>query len=179
MEQSLKERIVGAVVLVVAAVIFVPMLLDGAGRGDTETTQLQLKPEPASPIQVRTIRLDEPELAVVEDAPAAAEPVVKPDPDSPASKQTLTEQAVPPNEQAPAVSGWAVQVGSFSSEANAERLAAELKERGYPAFVALSLIDGQSMHRVRVGPEPDRGRAETLAERLRRDGQGGKVVEHP
>ena len=77
------------------------------------------------------------------------------------------------------MSGWAVQVGSFSSEANAERLAAELKERGYPAFVALSLIDGQSMHRVRVGPEPDRGRAETLAERLRRDGQGGKVVEHP
>ncbi len=181
MEQPLKERIVGAAVLVVAAVVFVPMLLDGSGGVDTETTQLELRPESVSPVQVRTIRLDEAEPAEVEDLPPEPqpEPAVEPEPDQAAPEQKVAEQPVPPAQRADAVTGWAVQVGSFSSEENAERLAAKLRDRGYPAFVALSLIDGRSMHRVRVGPEPDRRRAESLADRLRRDGQPGKVVEHP
>ncbi len=179
MEQPLKERIVGAAVLAVAAVVFVPMLLDGSGGVDTETTQLDLKPEPASPVQIRIIRLDEAEQVQVEDMPPQREPVVEPELDQSVPEQKAAEQPVPPEEPPDAVSGWAVQVGSFSSEENAERLAAKLRDRGYPAFVALSLVDGQSMHRVRVGPEPDRGRAETLADRLRRDGQTGKLVEHP
>jgi DedD protein len=73
-------------------------------------------------------------------------------------------------------SGWAVQLGSFSNAENAERLAAELRKRGYKAYVSRTQSGGQPRLRVRVGPEQERARAEQLAERLRREGRQATVV---
>jgi peptidoglycan lytic transglycosylase len=46
---------------------------------------------------------------------------------------------------------YAVQVASFSSDANAQRLAAELRSRFGAASVCRSLINGNNYFRVRVG----------------------------
>jgi DedD protein len=70
-----------------------------------------------------------------------------------------------------------VQLGSFANADNAERLARELRGRGYKAYVSPSESKGPKRMRVRVGPEQDRARAEQLAKRLRRDGHPGTVVE--
>jgi DedD protein len=74
---------------------------------------------------------------------------------------------------------WAVQLGSFSDQENAERLAADLRKQGFAAFLSqLSTGSGQ-LHRVRIGPQKDRESAEAMAARLKKAGYDGKVLPHP
>jgi DedD protein len=75
-------------------------------------------------------------------------------------------------------SGWAVQVGSFASRDNAERLAQKLKGKGFAATISQS-PKGRRLWRVRVGPEADRAAATALGAKLRSAGQPGAVVPYP
>jgi cell division septation protein DedD len=73
-------------------------------------------------------------------------------------------------------SRWAIQVGSFASRANADRLAGELKGKGFSAFVSEGTSGGKKLFRVRVGPEADKAAAQSLAARLRAAGRPGSLV---
>jgi DedD protein len=72
-----------------------------------------------------------------------------------------------------------VQLGSFGSQANADKLAAELRKQGFAAFLSQLSTDSGELHRVRIGPQKDRESAEAMAERLRKAGHKGQVVPHP
>ncbi|WP_376696925.1 SPOR domain-containing protein [Wenzhouxiangella sp. EGI_FJ10305] len=76
--------------------------------------------------------------------------------------------------------GLAVQVGSFASNGNAERLVEQLTEAGFDAFMFSEETGGRTIWRVRVGAYEERADAERLLETLR-DEQGleGIVVSHP
>ena len=77
-------------------------------------------------------------------------------------------------------SGYAVQVGSFASRNNADRLLAQLAELDHDAFVHSEESGGRTIHRVRVGSFAEREQAESLQERLRDEaGLEGIVVSHP
>jgi DedD protein len=71
---------------------------------------------------------------------------------------------------------WVVQLGSFQSRDNAERLVTGLRTKGYSAFVSEFRGSGRVLFRVRVGPEQDRARADAIAARLARDGHRGSVA---
>lgn len=73
--------------------------------------------------------------------------------------------------------GWAVQVGSFSSRENADRLVRSLKLKGYGAFITESSSRGRKWYRVRVGPERNRAAADAIAARLRAAGLRGAVAQ--
>lgn len=77
----------------------------------------------------------------------------------------------------PAVAGGAfvVQLGSFASRDNAERLAREVRARGFPVSVSQAAT-GRKLYRVRAGPTRDRAAAEGLAVKLRAAGHSGSVV---
>ena len=82
-------------------------------------------------------------------------------------------------DDAPTSGRWAVQVGTFSKEANAQRLVKELREQGQSAFV-MSLKSGAgTLYRVRVGPMKDRASAEAALRDLKSRPPGAKVVSHP
>ena len=71
---------------------------------------------------------------------------------------------------------WMVQLGSFSSRTNADRLAADLKSKGFSVSVQGGGGSSGTLFRVRAGPEPDKARAEALAVRLAAAGfKGGRV----
>ena len=72
--------------------------------------------------------------------------------------------------------GWMVQLGVFSIQANAERLAQELRSQGFHALVSENGGGGRPLWRVRTGPVADRGAAEQLNARLRAAGHAGSVV---
>lgn len=219
MEQRLKERLVGATLLVVAGIVFIPWLLDGRSttrpvtqpltlpqNGDAATrtktiplvdqrrqSQLPAQPQVELPTDVDTAPVEAPVARV------APEPVAVPVPRSPAAspsaataqpRPTQTAAAQPPAPKAepkpePAplsgdpVVGFAVQVGAFSSQSNAARLAERLSGKGYKAFVSRKVVDGRVLYRVRVGPEPTRAAAEALGARLKEDKQPVRIVEHP
>jgi DedD protein len=71
---------------------------------------------------------------------------------------------------------WVVQLGVFAKHANAERLAQELKEKGFHALVSEVRVHGQTLWRVRAGPVAERAAAEQLSAKLRMAGHAGSVV---
>ena len=199
MDRALKERIIGASVLVLFVVLVVPVFLDGPpdsaeivservplpGQEDQEIRTVVLdrdrtQPVPAStaePVAAAPARADAGnETAEPAPRPAPERVPAQPEPD-PAPKTAPAAGANAPT--ASSTGMWAVQLGSFGNEANAERLAADLRKQGFAAF--LSRLNGDSgvLHRVRVGPQKDRESAEAMAERLQKAGHKGQVVPHP
>lgn len=195
MERKLKERLVGASLLVVAGVIVIPWLLDGRVAPPEKTESLTLPRAGSAASTTRKIVLDAgtPQSAAPTPPAAAPRDVAPPDPlpatsaprgDAPPVVQALdsdpprTRPAAPPDTSDPAA-GWAVQVGSFSSQSNADKLARRLTDLGYKAFVSRKVIDDRVMYRVRVGPQRSRDDAEAIARRLRAEDQPVRIVEHP
>ncbi len=207
MERALKERIIGATVLVAVVVLVVPVFLDGPPEeADIVSERISLPGQ--SDTGKRTIVLDRdrtepvPGNAQQEPAPATAEAprqaeAPAPEGSAAAPSSSATAPATPSGQDAgesgsepattPATGAgdrsatgmWAVQLGSFSNEANAERLAAELRQQGFAAFLSRITTGGGELHRVRVGPQRDREAAEAMLARLEQAGQQGQVVPHP
>lgn len=201
MENSaFKHRLTGAIILVILAVIFVPMLLDGESPTTITETNIPSKPDEFSS---KVIPLDEITQPVLPETPPAASapaaPVVQKPPSDPAAPAVQnppaaapvtapapTPAAAPNKPQAskPAASGkpggWVVQLGSFSSEQNAVALRDQLRAKGYTAFVEKTQSGAASRYRVNAGPEPERARAEALRDALEKDmKQKGMVLHYP
>lgn len=192
METRVKERLVGAVILVALIVALVPEILSGPHQ----PTDVGGSAGSQQPIRTYTVDLEERGLPTADPPAEAATPQVtfsevptleapaevsEPD-DAPAAAASVpapvTQPRPEPPPRAPAsTSGWVVQLGSFSHADNAARLARELRAAGYKAFVSPHESNGEKRMRVRVGPEQNRARAEQLEQRLRRDGHPGTVVE--
>ena len=173
MDERLKRRVVGAAVLVVAVVVFVPMLLD-QGKEAPDPRSLSTPPvssQPPPPLPpapedagVRVVPLDRPAPA-----PAAAAPADPPKPAT-AAKLAPTREIAPAKAAAvstppPVTSGFAIQLGSFSKADNALGLRDKLKAKGYKAFVKTS----GSVTRVYVGPQQNRAEAEKALKKLLAD----------
>lgn len=64
---------------------------------------------------------------------------------------------------------YAVQVAAFDERPSAEAMAADLKRKGYPAYVvAFQNLDRGTWYRVRVGNYPAREAAQAVADQLSR-----------
>lgn len=206
MDQHIKERLVGAGVLVVIGVLVIPEFLSGPAEQIEQTdSSIALPAGEDQEMRSHTIRLDQ---RGAQDQPPVAQPVAEAaaegaadpnaeqdgsDTSEPAQTQEPVAKAEPARvEPAPVptpepaasdpvaeVGGWAVQVGSFSSESNAQRLAATIASMGYKSFVTTSVVDGNTRHRVRVGPMGSREEAQTVASDLQNQGQQAAVVMRP
>jgi DedD protein len=199
MDRRVKERLVGASILVVLIVLIVPELLSGPAPGPATSRLPASAPQP-----VRNVTVDlatnkaqapepvaeaaassaqPPETGSADAASAAAEPPPgQPSAPAPVPPAPLETTAPPPTSAATAVKpaaavhSWAVQLGSFASHANADKLVRQLKAQGFPVYV-LSGGSGASLrYRVRVGPVADRGTAAQTAARLKSLGHVGSLV---
>jgi DedD protein len=194
MDRALKERVIGAVVLVIIAVLIVPIFLDGRS-GDVENVQesITLPGQTGAGIEQKTVVLqrdreqpvpaprkgDKPRNTTP--TPQPAKVAEKPKADTPSVAKSAPTTSSGGTAAAPQSSTgmWAVQLGSFSDQANAERLAAGLRKEGYAAFLSQLKTDSGKLHRVRVGPQKDRAAAEAIARKLAKKGHKGQVVPHP
>jgi DedD protein len=71
---------------------------------------------------------------------------------------------------------WAVQLGSFVSKANAEKLVQQLKAKGSSVYVMSSGSGSSLRYRVRMGPMADREAAERIAVKLKAEGHAATIV---
>lgn len=190
MDRNVQERLVGAIVLVIIAVLVIPEFLSGPRQRESITQGLELPAEGESELQTVTIRMDQsadvPQAATGQGAVASTTVAVE-------DKKSVQQQAAieakqaatatRPAKKADVVPGsgadWAVQVGSFSERDNALRLANTLKQQGYAATVSQHKSRGRTLHRVRIGPMRTRAEADTMAARLNREGQQAAVVSLP
>ncbi len=217
MDRTLKERIIGAIVLVVFVVLVVPIFLDGPpGEGEIVTETVKLPGQSEQKMQTRVLERNrstpepkeesssgretaneptpEPIAAGRSGRETANEPAPKPIAESGSGRETANEdgretanddgpetvvEQAPAPEEISTTGLWAVQLGAFSDQAKADKLAADLRQQGFAAFLTKVSTDKGQLHRVRIGPQADRTAAEAVAKKLESSGHTSRVVPHP
>ncbi|MCP8466607.1 SPOR domain-containing protein [Pseudomonas sp. ZM23] len=189
LDKGLKQRVVGALVLLALAVIFLPMLFSREDEMRQVVVEAPVMPKPPAmpsvevqPTEVPEPQADEADTAVqpevapapaVPAAPVASAPVqAAPQPVAPAPKPVVPAQQASAAPAAPAPAqrldannlpvSWSVQLASLSNRARADELQKSLRSQGYNAYVRS--FDG--MNRVFVGPVVERAEAERLRDQL-------------
>jgi DedD protein len=196
LDRRLKQRIVGAAVLVALVVVFLPMLFN---REDQQRrVRVEAPPMPSLPQAVvatpEPVAVPEPQVeavpaesgslpaaAAVESTPVAAAPPVAQSAPS-AVQQPAPQAPVAPAEAPPPVASrldadgvplsWAVQLVSLSNRARAEELQQKLRSQGLNAYVRT--VDG--MNRVFVGPLIERAEAERVSQQIARQHKLSPIV---
>ncbi|HCI3998302.1 TPA: SPOR domain-containing protein [Pseudomonas aeruginosa] len=186
LERGLKQRIVGALVLIALAVIFLPMLF--TREDESRQVVVEAPPRPQSPampsVEVQPTEVPELQPGEEGNAPEIVEegsPAAAGQPSQPIGGLPATPPATQPPAQAPAASlppspppaekrldannlpqSWSVQLASLSNRARAEELQKTLRSQGYNAYIRS--FDG--MNRVFVGPVIQRAEADRLRDQL-------------
>jgi len=196
-----KERLTGAIILVALIVLLVPELLTGPIRmrpAPAAATVAAVGAGSAAhgepPLRSYTMTLGAPPPS--QDSPAAtpapAQPTASPQAGPPMSSTASpapaasqgglqgTKSAAHPvaeeDRSSASSAGWVVQLGSFASRQNAERLARSLESRGFRMSVSSARAGSRVLWRVRAGPARNHAAAVHLAARLRALGHRGELV---
>jgi cell division septation protein DedD len=181
MEPALKQRVVGAVVLVALAVIFLPMLIKGpAPESGVSDVPLKLPdaPQGDGAIQTRELPLVTPGAAPVSGVVGMDASEAQPgDVEATASSDTQTA-ATGMLPAASAGGDFAVSFGRYATAADADKVVAALRGSQLTGYQEPITDAGRTLYRVRIGPFATQADAE--AARLRaahvRDDVGAKVV---
>lgn len=140
-------------------------------RSSETSPVAQLRASPSSTSPPSEVRSSPPSAPV--ERPPEPKPASKPPEAQPATTQVASSASVPTSR------GWAVQLGSFSNRATAERLASEFRGGRENVFVMPVKSGATTLYRVRIGPMPDRAAAEETLRRVRAKVSGAAVVTHP
>ncbi|HTM70475.1 MAG TPA: SPOR domain-containing protein [Luteimonas sp.] len=171
MEPALKQRLVGAGVLVALAVIFLPMLVQGpAPDSGASSIPLSVPDAPKGDFDTQDLPLVEP------GATPAGGALGMPAPGTAATPSTDASQPADSGDMYPAASAagdYAVEFGDFASAALADAAVASLRASHLPGYrEAATNAQGQAVQRVRIGPFATRPDAESA--RLRASQAGGR-----
>lgn len=192
LDNVFKQRMVGALVLIALAVIFLPMLF--SRQDETRRVHVDVPATPqapaTSPVQVDPVAVPEPQTLPQEPVPSDDELAQSVAPSTAVPTTTVTPSVattLPIPAPAPAVKpapapapakpaaadvsrvdanglsvSWSVQLASLSNRASADTLQKSLRTQGYNAYIRSS--DG--MNRVFVGPLIERAEADRLRDQL-------------
>ncbi len=154
MNETLKQRIVGATVITALAAIFVPMLFDNpVPDADNYTNELSLPKEPDNGMQDLLDTIPKNQQAVLS-RPIPAKIKIQ--------AETIVQSAKDSD-----LKSWVIQVGSFSHKQNAQDFRDKLRKNKFTAYVdSITNSKGITLYRLRVGPEIDKARAVKAQQQL-------------
>lgn len=193
MESQLKQRLIGAAVLVALAVIFLPMLVKGpAPDSGVSDVPLKVPDAPQGDYQTRDLPLvvpdEAPEGGVVgmQSAPAGNDGDALPTVDTATSatpdvpNEDAAELAKPETMLPATAAGgdYAVHFASYGSSVSADTVVSRLRGARLPAYREAATVDGKNAWRVRIGPYATRADAEIARIEAVRAGKqsGARVV---
>ena len=173
MSATIKHRLLGASILLMLAIIFLPDLLDGQKQVVKDDFRvIPERPEFKGVQQVTPFdeaNLQQAEAASELPSQQFASVTVG------AEAETTTNTAAPAVSPAPVASSpelgqaaWVVRVGSFSNSQNANALVTKLRQEGFATFTRnITNSNGQALTSVFVGPEIRREKLEQGLPKLR------------
>jgi DedD protein len=206
LKKRARRRLVGAIVLVTAVAVILPMVLDSEPKPVSQNVDIQIpspdagefKPKGAAP--GAGVRGTPP----TSDAGAKSE-TAAPSPSAPGAAGTAAAPAVSAKEAAkaesakagpvsakpavaesaaeaskegasPADGAFAVQVAALSDLAKARQLEKQMTDAGLKTYTQVVSTKSGQVTRVRAGPYPTREAAEDARAQLKKAGLEGKVV---
>ncbi|MCE2026906.1 SPOR domain-containing protein [Sessilibacter corallicola] len=170
MDNGVKQRLIGACVLVSVGIIFLPTLLHKESPQIVDTqTQVPVAPafefksveSPTEP--TNTAPLIEPDEMFQAVSDSKADQVTSSEspqkkPDSSTHAESFDNRGLP--------KAWVVQVGSFSEIERAKKFSGDLRNNGYKAFHREHKNNSKTVYRVYVGPNINRDASEKLKSEL-------------
>lgn len=188
----MRERLIGAAIVVIAVVILVPWLVSRAhhprevvrslpvpgviARGAATAT----RPTAAgtySSIAARALAATEPPASAAKAASAASAPAVvvaQGSRSSPAGAVAASRSGTGKGISRP-LRGWTIQVASYTRRATARALAERLGRSGFPAYLDPNTLHGRVYLRVMIGPYARRVDARAVVPRIEKL-TGAKVL---
>jgi DedD protein len=179
------NRLVGTSIVVIAAIVFIPNILDGEKvhykegfkaipeRSEFKTIDLQesidekvAQAEPLKQEQIEDIAADDDVLtskesqyaAEPEIVEASIEPQTAPEPVAKAPEPVKAKPIAPrKSEENLTDMAYVIQLGSFSHAANVKALQAKLKAKGFKTFTKPIKTPNGTLTKVFVGPSLDKG----------------------
>ena len=161
MEQPMKERLAGAVILVALAVIVLPALFDGEGHREFSRVKVEMPEKPAIVFGQHFPALDQAdgEAAGLTGTLVRRAPLKEP-----------LRAAPPVGGKNPQQALWVVQAGVFSVRENADSLRGKLRKAGFDPVFSREAKNrrGEPVYFVRIGPHKSLGAAEKIAGNLKK-----------
>lgn len=144
MDSPLLQRIVGAVVLVALGVIFIPILLDGSGYRLRHQHDIIFKPIPKFP------PISQKQVARI---PSPLQKMQQTIQHKPLQKKTAEKIPGQADRGTKSIHAFALQVGTFKDNENAEKLRDRLRKAGYVSFIIPAVEKNSKNYKVQIGPE--------------------------
>ncbi|MCL2297838.1 MAG: SPOR domain-containing protein [Proteobacteria bacterium] len=180
MKRRNRRRLVGAVVLAVCAIIFVPMLLEKEPAPLGDNVEIVIPP-------VTGTKLPDTPPPMVEpvEPPDVAPREIPAEPPKQAPKEVAKETPKEPPKEAPkklpptvafAKGTFSVQLAAFTDDKGANAMVNRVKQAGYPAYSEPTDTARGMAWRVRVGPYKTREDAALVRDRLKKNSYDGMIV---
>lgn len=190
-----RRRLVGAVALVIAAVVILPLALDHEPKQGGQAIEIRIPsensagefapkvvPEIAAPVAVMSEKSTPAPQA--QPTPVAEKPMEKPT-EKPVAKKPEPKLENKPEAKpetkigtkpAANADAFVVQLGAFSDPAKAKQRQQSVTSNGIKAYTEMLKTDKGEMTRVRAGPFATRETAEKTREKLKKLGLDGVVT---
>jgi cell division septation protein DedD len=182
MDTGLKQRLIGAAVLVALAVIFLPMLVKGPAPdsgvtdvsikmpngpdGELETRELPLVMPGDVPkggaVGMDSTPIDRPAAASTPSPGATTADPAQIDPNAPAASTDPNAPVSPALPISVAGGDYAVHFGAYATQKGADTVVTMAKAAQLPAYSEAATVNGKSAFRVRIGPYATRAEAESV-----------------
>lgn len=166
-----RRRLVGAIALVVLAVVVLPIILDQKPRPGPQELTVQIPSQEGGPFKTRVLPpLQSPPAAAQksesapraeerQDKPAAVEPVARA---APAKKESTKT-----SEKTRAKEAFVVPLGVFANPDNAKQVRERAASAGVKSYTEQVKVQQGEQTRVRAGPFASRGAAEKARGKLK------------
>lgn len=183
LKRRARRRLIGAIVLVTAMVVVLPMVLDPEPRPTGEEVSVRIPPPDSGAFSHKLA----PELSAPKAAPPApaaeAKPEPKAPPATPAEKPApeKTAKAAPakpaaPSSPKPASTEYVIQVIALADADKAKELREKIAAAGIKSYIEVVKTVKGDVTRVRAGPFADRKAAEKAQQQLKAIGLSGNIT---
>ena len=192
MDTDIKERLVGAIVLILTMVAVVPLFLDGQDILTTEKSLISDNQKKDKDRQIITLNLDRNTPIPINDNRNESIYIKKFNNLFNQSRNKINQsrnkikslifddQGIISNQLNKEVISdngvWVIQLGSFLESANAQKKVKVLKEQGYSAYFVENNNDNKTTFKVWLGPQRSKQKAEDISVLLSKDGHENRVV---
>ncbi len=178
MNSGFINRLVGTSIVVIAAIVFIPNILDGEKvhykegfkaipeRSEFKTIDLQesidekvAQAEPLKQEQIEDIAADDDVLTSKQSQYAAEPEIVEASIEPQTAPEPVKAKPIAPRKSEENLTDMAyvIQLGSFSHAANVKALQAKLKAKGFKTFTKPIKTPNGTLTKVFVGPSLDKG----------------------
>lgn len=189
-----RRRLIGAIVLVTAVVVILPMVLDSEPRPSGQPISVQIPPSDSGGFA--------PKLAPVPAVPESKKPAVSTQPPKPVEEPAKVAAAAPTAQDAPPVAAapkqepeppakpkpgpklparakggqYVVQVIALADAGKAQQMQQQISGAGIKSYTEVVKTAKGDVTRVRAGPFASRSAAEKAREQLKGLGMNGNIT---